>query len=122
MIEKKSNIFERKEHAFKGFASTQNVEISSSFHPELQIKDTILNLQLKINKKIFSKFKRFKFVTTLVLVFKNIESEDKAKFGNFYSSSKGEKTINDSDIDDVFKSIYTTTISNIHKSLGKSSG
>ena len=33
-------------HAFKGYASSYNVEIFNSFDPELQIKD---NLQLKIN-------------------------------------------------------------------------
>ena len=48
-------------------------------------------------------------MTTLVLVFKKIESEDKTKYDNFYSSSKAEIIINESDIDDVFQSIYTTT-------------
>ena len=33
-----------------------------------------------------------------------------------------QKVINASDTDDVFKSIYTTIISNIHKYLGKGSG
>ena len=61
-------------------------------------------------------------MTTLVLVFKKIESEDKTKYDNFYSSSKAEIIINESDIDDVFKSIYTTIITNIQKSLGKGSG
>ena len=32
----------------------------------------------------------FTFVATLVLVFTKIESEDKAKYDNFYSSSKAE--------------------------------
>ena len=36
-------------HAFKGYASSYNVEIFNSFDPELQIKD---NAQLKINQKI----------------------------------------------------------------------
>ena len=61
-------------------------------------------------------------MTTLVLVFTKIESEDKTKFENFYSSSKGETIINESDIDDMFQSIYTTIITNIQKSLGKGSG
>ena len=42
-----------------------------------------------------------------VLVFTKIESKDKTKFDNFYSSSKADKTINESDIDDVFQSVYT---------------
>ena len=61
-----------------------------------------------------SKLRRFKLVATLVLVFKTT-------FDNFYSSSKAEKMINESDIDDAFQSIYTTIITNIQKSLGKRS-
>ena len=69
-----------------------------------------------------TQLKGFKFVTTLVLVLKETESEDKTKYETFYSNLKAEKIINKSDMDDVFKSIYTTVISNIQKSLGKSSG
>ena len=61
-------------------------------------------------------------MTTLVLVFKKIESEDKTKHDTFYSNSKAEIIINETDIDDVFESIYTTDISDIQKSLGKGSG
>ena len=61
-------------------------------------------------------------MTTLALVFKKIETEDKTKYDTFYSNSKAEIIINNSDIGDVFKSIYTAVISNIQKSLGKSSG
>ena len=39
-----------------------------------------------------------------------------------YSHSKAETTINQSNIDDVFESIFTTIISHIQKPLGKSSG
>ena len=69
-----------------------------------------------------TQLKGFKFVTTLVLVLKKIESEDKTKYDNFHSSSKAEIIINESDIDDVFQSRYTAIITNIHKSLGKGSG
>ena len=55
-------------------------------------------------------------------MFKKIESEDKTKYDNFYSSLYAEIIINESDIDNVFKSIYTIIITNIQKSLGKSSG
>ena len=69
-----------------------------------------------------SELKGFMFVTILVLVLKKIESDDKTKYGTFYSLSKAETIINESDFDDnVFKSINTTVISNIQKSLGKSS-
>ena len=47
-------------------------------------------------------------MTTLVLMFKKIENEDKTKYDNFYPNSKAEIIINESDIDDVFQSIYTT--------------
>ena len=55
-------------------------------------------------------------------MFNKIESEDKTKYGKFYSSSKAEITMNESDIYDVFQSIYTTIITSIQKSLGKGSG
>ena len=61
-------------------------------------------------------------MTKLVVVFKKIESKDKTKYDTFYSSSKAEIVINDSDIDNVFQSIYTTIISNIQKPLEKGSG
>ena len=58
-------------------------------------------------------------MTTLILVFKKIESEDKALYDTFKSNSKAEIIINEKNIDDVFQSIYTTIISNIQKLLGK---
>ena len=61
-------------------------------------------------------------MTALVLVFKKTECEDKTKYDTFCLHSKGETIINENDIDDVFQSIYTTIISGIQKSLGKSSG
>ena len=30
----------KRQHAFKGFASTYNVQILNSFNPEVQLKDT----------------------------------------------------------------------------------
>ena len=68
-----------------------------------------------------SELRGFKPVTTLFLVFKKIESDDKTKFDNFYASSKAEIIFNESDIDDVFESINSTVMSNIQKSLGKDS-
>ena len=119
---KKLKYFEQKnieitkiEHAFKGFASNYNVEILNFFNPELQLTDTESAIKNKLKKRL-SELRGFKFVTTLALVFKKIESEEKAKFDNFYSNSKAEIIINESDIDDVFESIYSTIISNI-KSL-----
>ena len=54
-----------------------------------------------------TQWKGFKSVTTLFLVFKKTKSEDKTKYDTFYSNSKGEIIINESDTDDVFKSINT---------------
>ena len=66
-------------------------------------------------------FKSFKFVTTLVLEFKKIESDDETKCDTFYLKSKAETIINESDTEDEFQLICTTIISNMKKSLGKDS-
>ena len=39
---------------------------------------------------------------TAVLMFKKIKREDKTNYGSFYWSSRAERIINESDIDDVF--------------------
>ena len=64
----------------------------------------------------------YKLKTKLVLVFKEIESKEKTMYDNFYSRSKAEIIINESDIEDLFKSIYTKIITSIKRSLGKDSG
>ena len=69
-----------------------------------------------------TQLKGFKFVTTLVLVFRKIESGNKTKYDIFYSNSKAEIIIKESTIDDVLQSIYTTIITKIQKSLEKGSG
>ena len=51
---------------------------------------------------------------TLVLVFKNTESEDKTKYDQFDSKAEIITNENESDIDDMFKSIYTTVIRNTY--------
>ena len=52
-----------------------------------------------------------KFVKTLVLEFKKMQSNDKALYSTF-ANLKAEPIINDWDIDNVFKSIQTNIISN----------
>ena len=52
---------------------------------------------------------------------KKIESDDKTKYDTSYSHSKAETVIHESDISDVFESIYSTVISNIQEVLGKGS-
>ena len=61
----------------------------------------------------------FKFVTTLVLVFKKIESDGNTSCDTFYSNWKAETIINESGVDDVFESIYKVIILNMQKSFGR---
>ena len=75
-------------------------------------------MQLLIINSFNSELRGFEFVKTLVFMFEKIESEDKTKNETFYSNSKAEIIINESDID-LFQSIYATVISNIQKFLGK---
>ena len=60
-------------------------------------------------KDLLNERKIFKFVKTFVLEFKRFESDDKTTYSTFSLSSKAETTINDSDIDDTFKSVYGVT-------------
>ena len=75
----------KREHPFKDYASTYAVEILNSFNPELQLKDTESAIKSKLIE-LLTQLRGFKFVTTLVLVFKKRKSKNKAKYGNFYSS------------------------------------
>ena len=101
---------------FKGSASPYNVKVYKFFNSELQLKDTESVIKSTLID-LLTQVKGFKFVTTLVLVFKKIDSEDKRKYGTFYSDSKAEINISESGIDDVSKSIYTEIIFKIQKSL-----
>ena len=51
-------------------------------------------------------------MTRLDLELKKMQSDDKTLYNIFYSISQAETIINESDIDDVFESIYSTIISN----------
>ena len=105
-------------YAYKGCASTYNVEILNSLNPELQLKD----IECTIKKKLIDllpELRGFKFVTTLVLESKKIKSNDESKYSTFSSNSKAERIINESDIDEVFEPIYITIMPNIQKSLSR---
>ena len=119
-MNEKSIKIKKGEHAFKDYESTYNVEMLNSFKPELQLKDIESAIKNKLIELLIQ-LKGFKFLT-LVFVFKKIESKDKTKYENFYSGTKAEIINNKNDIDHAFKSIYTTIIENLRKSLGKSSG
>ena len=59
-------------------------------------------------------------MATLVLEFKKIGNNDETRHSNFYSNLKSETTVKESDIDNLFESIYITILSNIQKFIGKS--
>ena len=92
----------KRSHAYKGYVSTHNVEILNSFNSELQLKDTESSIK---NKPIYlsSELRGFKFVTTLVLEFKEIQNDDETKHSIFYSNSKAETIINENCIVDIFQ-------------------
>ena len=69
-----------------------------------------------------TELKGFKFLTTLVVDSEKIDSDEETKDDIFYSNSKAETIINEGNINDVFKLIYGTILSNIQKTLGKGSG
>ena len=77
----------KQEHAFKGFASTYNVEILNSFNHEQHLLDTESAIKSKLIG-LLTQLKGFKFVATLVLVFKKIKSEDKTSMTIFIQAQK----------------------------------
>ena len=68
-------------HGFKGFANFFDVEILNSFNHDLQIKDTEF-----ATKELITELRGFKFVTTLVLVFKKVVSDNETKCDTFHSN------------------------------------
>ena len=79
MNEKNVKIIKRA-HAFKGYvANSYHVEILNSFNTALQLKDTESVIKNK-QKKLLSELRAFKFLATLGLVLKKIESEDQTKW------------------------------------------
>ena len=64
-------------------------------------------------KDLLTDLKGFIFVTTLILEFQKNSRYNETKYSTFYLPSKSEKNINETDVDDVFESIYSATILNI---------
>ena len=89
----------KRAHAYKGYARTYSVEVLNAFGLELQLKDTEYAIRNKLID-LATELKGIKFVATLFLELKKIESDDKRKYSTFYSHSKAETVINKSDIDD----------------------
>ena len=69
-----------------------------------------------------TKLKGFEFVTTLVSAFKKTKRDDKPIYSTFYWKSKAEAIINESDIDDIFDSIYSTILSDMQRYLWQGLG
>ena len=114
---KKNVKITKQAHAFKRFPSSYNVETLNFFNPELELINTESEIKSKLIELLIQ-LKGFKFLTTLVLVFKKIDKKwRKNKYNSFYLHSKAETSTNESDIDNVFQSIYTTITSNIQKCL-----
>ena len=99
------------------FLNEKNVKIKKNENMLLNAIQVLVMLKFWILLTLDYKLK-----TKLVLVFKEIESKEKTMYDNFYSRSKAEIIINESDIEDLFKSIYTKIITSIKRSLGKDSG
>ena len=76
---KKNSKITKQAHALKVYASTCSAEILNSFNSEPQLKDTESTIKNKL-MDLFSELKDFKFVTTLVLKFKKIQSDDKTLY------------------------------------------
>ena len=89
-LSKKNIKVTKREHAFKGQASTYNVEILNSLNAELQLKDTQSAIKSKLIE-LLTQLRGFKFVITLVLVFKKIESKDKTKFYSIFIQAQKQK-------------------------------
>ena len=64
----------KREHAFKRYASTYNVEFLHAFNTELQLKNAESAIKSKLIE-LLNQLKGFKFVTTLVLDRKHIENK-----------------------------------------------
>ena len=87
-----------------------------SFNPELQLEDNESAIKNR-SKNLMTKLEGFKLKKTLVLEFMKIKSDNETKYSSLHLSSMVENIINESDINDLFKSIYSTVLSNIQKSL-----
>ena len=89
-------------HAFKGFASSHNAEVLNSFNPKLQLKHTAFVIKSKLDK-LLTELRVSEFMKTLILVFKDMEGEYETKYNIFYSNSKVEIIINNSDKKNLFE-------------------
>ena len=65
----KKEKIKKQSHAYEGYASTYNVEISNSVNPELQLQDAKSTIRDKL-KDLLTELKKIELVTAMVLEFK----------------------------------------------------
>ena len=87
---KKCKNKKKQAHSSKGYPSSYHVAISDSFNPEIQFTDIEFTIKNKLID-FLTQLKGFKFVTTLVLEFKKMQSHYKALSSIFYLNSKVER-------------------------------
>ena len=88
------------------FMHTLNVEILSSFNPELHLKNTEASIKNKL-KDLLNGLRVFKYFITLVEKLKKTINKNETKYRIFYSNSKAKTIIYNTDIDSAFESIYS---------------
>lgn len=81
-------------HAYKGYASSSDVDILNPFNPKLQLKDTESATRNKLGYLLIE-LRGFKFVATLVIEIKILENNDVTKYTTFYSNPNVETIINE---------------------------
>ena len=100
-------------------ASSFNVDNLNPFNPELEHKDTASVIRNKLTD-LLTELRGFTFLKTLFIELKKQKVMMKQNIPPFILTQK--IIINQSNINDVFKSIYTMIISNTQKDLGKNFG
>ena len=88
------------------FMHTLNVEILSSFNPELHLKNTEASIKNKL-KDLLNGLRVFKYFITLVEKLKKTINKNETKYRILYSNSKAKTIIYNTDIDSAFESIYS---------------
>ena len=88
------------------FMHTLNVEILSSFNPQLHLKNTEASIKNKL-KDLLNGLRVFKYFITLVEKLKKTINKNETKYRIFYSNSKAKIIIYNTDIDSAFESIYS---------------
>ena len=88
------------------FMHTLNVEILSSFNPELHLKNIEASIKNKL-KDLLNGLRVFKYFITLVEKLKKTINKNETKYRIFYSNSKAKTIIYNTDIDSAFESIYS---------------